>query len=84
MSLFHVIFVTRYEIKSLSHQKKRTVLSDVKCAGSAPSFIARANAAPRCTSFQNAETISKLRDSKSTVPINHITGTACVSWEGFA
>ncbi len=55
-----------------------------RCAGCAHSSIARANVAPRCTSLQNAETISMLRDNKSTVPINHITGTACVSWEGFA
>ncbi len=27
VSLFHVIFITRYEIKSLSPQKKRTILS---------------------------------------------------------
>ncbi len=68
VSLFHVIFVTCYEIKSLSPQKKLTILSCQMC--SAHFSIARANSAPHCTSLQNADTISMLQDNKSTVPIN--------------
>ncbi len=52
--LFHVIFVTRYEIKSLSPQKKNELSCQMLyCAGGARSSIARtcSSIARHCMSF---------------------------------